>query len=359
MIESNLKQMELFELTKTRIFPSTRYQGSKLKLSKWISNCISDLNFHSCLDAFGGTGAIAYELKKQNKKVVYNDVLRFNYYFGKALIENKKVTLTIEDIEWILTRHSHINYPNFISKTFHDIYFTPDENEWLDQTITNINLLGNPYKNALAFFALSQSCIVKRPYNLFHRKNLYMRFSDVKRSFGNKTSWDKPFQEWFIKFCDEANNAVFDNGFANSALNLDAIEIENNYDLIYIDTPYISNKGIGVDYRDFYHFLEGLSEYSTWHNRVDFDSKHRRLIKYPNSWTNKNHIFNAFENLFEHFKDSTLVISYRSDGIPSENELISILKKYKKDVTCMQYGKYKYALSNNSKSRELLLIGTD
>jgi len=36
----------------------------------------------------------------------------------------------------------------------------------------------------------------------------------------------------------------------------------NNYDLIYLDPPYLNSKGVGVDYSDFYNFLEGLCDYS-------------------------------------------------------------------------------------------------
>ena len=34
-------------------FPTTRYQGSKLKFIDWIWNCIKDIPFHTALDAFG------------------------------------------------------------------------------------------------------------------------------------------------------------------------------------------------------------------------------------------------------------------------------------------------------------------
>jgi adenine-specific DNA methylase len=63
----------------TAEFPSTRYQGSKAKLADWIWEQIADLDFMTCLDAFGGTGAVAYRLKQAGKRVTYNDVLRFNY----------------------------------------------------------------------------------------------------------------------------------------------------------------------------------------------------------------------------------------------------------------------------------------
>ena len=54
-------------------FPSTRYQGSKAKLANWIWEQVSDLDFLTCLDAFGGTGAVGYRLKQEDKQVTYND----------------------------------------------------------------------------------------------------------------------------------------------------------------------------------------------------------------------------------------------------------------------------------------------
>ena len=73
-------------------------------------------------------------------------------------------------------------------------------------------------------------------------------------------------------------------------------------------------------------------------------------------WSNKNEINAAFDKLFKKFQDSILVISYRADGIPSIEELISILRKYKSKVIEVQRKKYKYVLSQNH-SEEVLLIG--
>ncbi len=337
-------------------FPSTRYQGSKSKLTDWIWDEIKDLNFQTCLDAFGGTGSVAYRLKQAGKQVTYNDVLRFNYYFGVALIENEDVHLSPRHIEWILQPHAEFDYPTVIQDNFKDIYFTDEENAWLDRTITNIRALDNPYKFALAFFALAQAAIVKRPYNLFHRKNLYLRLAEVERSFGNKSSWDRPFPEWFQEVIAEANQAVFDNHQTNQALNQDALDIPNAYDLVYIDTPYISKRGTGVDYRDFYHFLEGLTMYNEWDSHIDRKSKHRRLKREPCIWTDKNRISQAFDQLFHHYRDSILVISYRSDGIPTPEKIEALLRKYKTNVHIAKYGQYKYVLSKNRRSQEVLFI---
>ncbi len=342
----------------TAEFPSTRYQGSKAKLVQWIGEQIADLDFLTCLDAFGGTGAVAYRLKQAGKVVTYNDLLRFNYYIGLALVENDQVSLTSEEIDWLLQRHPEITYPCFVQDNFSDIYFTDDENAWIDQTITNVRQLDDPCKFAIAFFSVCQACIIKRPYNLFHRKNLYIRFAEVDRSFGNKTTWDRPFDEWFRVFAEEANRAVFDNGQRNCALNLDAADVPGEYDLVYIDPPYVSNRGVAVDYRDFYHFLEGLTMYDEWGQHIDRRSKHRRLEPRPSEWADKNHIRTAFDRLFRRYQDSIIVVSYRSDGIPSESELVFLLKQYKRNVRVEHFGQYKYVLSTNSESGEILLIGT-
>ena len=107
-----------------------------------------------------------------------------------------------------------------------------------------------------------------------------MRTSDVKRSFGKKRTWDSPLQEWFVKFVHEAKNSNYDNGQQNMSLNLDVMDITNlsEYDLVYIDTPYISSKGSTVDYYGFYHFLEGMLIYDEWEDNIDYKSKHNRLI---------------------------------------------------------------------------------
>ncbi len=355
MLRTATLQPSLFPGLTTE-FPSTRYQGSKAKLVDWIWEQIQEIEFTACLDAFGGTGAVAHRLKREGKSVAYNDILRFNYYFGLALIENDETHLDQESVEWLLHRHSDVVYPCVVQRNFHDIYFTEAENAWIDQTITNIRKLSDPYQFALAFFALCQACIVKRPFNLFHRNNLYIRFAEVERTFGNKASWDRPFAEWFRLFVAEANEAVFDNGQDNRALNCDAADVPGTYDLVYIDTPYIPRHGAGVDYRDFYHFLEGLTMYDEWEQHIDRRSKHHRLLRQSNAWGDKKKIYSAFDNLFCRHKNSILVVSYRSDGIPSEQELIDLLANYKKQIRVEHSEQYKYVLSTNSHSKEMLLI---
>ena len=334
--------------------PSTRYQGSKYKILGWIDHCTKDLEFNSVLDAFGGTGCVGHMFKQRGKQVFCNDVLKFNYYIGLAMIENAGTALSEDDIDFVLNRHSQVKYPTFIQDTFHDIYFTDEENAWLDIVATNIRQMSDKYKQALAYYALFQACIIKRPYNLFHRKNLYLRTADVKRSFGNKKTWDTPFEEHFKKFAETGNGAVFSNGKRNKAIHSDIFDVNVKKDLVYIDTPYITKNGTGVDYLDFYHFLEGVVQYDVWPDLIDTAAKHKKMKNTKSEWCDKEKIYSAFERLFEKFKDSLLVVSYRDDGMPTVDELVAMVRKYKQLVKVEKIS-YKYVLSNAA-SKEVLII---
>jgi len=322
-------------------FPTTRYQGSKRKLLPWIYKNIKSLNFKTALDVFGGTASVSYLLKRMGRKVIYNDYLRFNYLQGKALIENNNVILNDSDLKFLTSRHKSISYNFFVQKTFHDIYYTDEENAWIDKFLCNLKNISNiydediaQYKKALAFSAFAQSALKKRPFNLFHRSNLYLRLNKVKRSFGNKTSWDGSFEKYLKYVVKELNKSVFDNKKKNTALNMNASDLNNKekIDFVYLDPPYV-RKGVStsdVDYMRFYHFLDGASDPESWEYRINYDSSNLRMEdNHVNEWISPQKNRAAFENLFETFRKSVIVVSYKEPGIPKKRELIYSLKKYK------------------------------
>jgi len=294
-------------------------------------------------------------LKEMGKEVHSNDILLFNYEVSKALIENSNEQIYEEDILFVINKNINIEYSNFIEKTFNDIYYTDEENMWLDIVAQNIFKMENQYKKAMLYWALYQSCIAKRPYNLFHRKNLYVRTSDVKRNFGNKTTWDKSFEEHFRKFIKEINNAIFDNEKCNQSYCGDIFDLNVKADLVYIDTPYIPSKGTLTLYGEFYHFLDGLTDYPNWGNKIDYNSKHRKLHQQYSVWEDKKNISMGFEKLIEKFKDTIMVISYKEDGIPSIEDITQILLSKNKKIR-IESVDYKYVLSKKQDSKEVLII---
>ncbi|MHC5111838.1 MAG: DNA adenine methylase [Planctomycetota bacterium] len=334
-------------------FPATRYQGSKRKFASAIVESVKGLDFSTVLDAFGGTGVVAHAFKACGKSVTYNDVLSFNHQIGTALIENDESRLSANDVDMIIEGRRG---GSFIQDTFDDIYFTAEENRWLDRAVPAVEGIANRHARAIAWYALFQAAMAKRPYNLFHRANLYMRTADVQRSFGNKASWDRSFADHFRNFVAQANHAVFTGEQPCQARCGDVLEIEGRFDLVYVDPPYINSAGVGVDYRDFYHFLEGMVNYDAWGKQVDHTSKHRRLLRRPDPWTNAATCLDSFERLVHRFKESILVISYRDDGIPCIADLVGLLSRHKNDVRVIDGTRNQYALSKRRKTRETLLI---
>ena len=60
------------------------------------------------------------------------------------------------------------------------------------------------------------------------------------------------------------------------------------------------------------------------------------------------------EKLFKKFQNSILLVSYRYNGVPTINELVDMLKKYKMSIEIKKLD-YKYVLSNG-RSKEILII---
>ena len=347
-------------------FPVTRYQGSKRKIVHWINDTLKkiDCRYDSVLDGFGGTASVSYLFKKLEKTVTYNDNLKFNFLIGQALIENQSTKLNIDrDINDLMNYRS---LQQTVERNFEDYYFLPNENQWIDNVAERIEQWyqdGRTYEAAIAYYAMFQACLIKRPFNLFHRKNLYIRTNDVKRNFGNKTSWEQPFDLLLNKFATEANKLIFDNGRPCRAINSSVFDIdEYGYDLVYLDPPYFVAKDDHEtsDYFRCYHFLEGLSKYSEWDQLIDQDSSNKRLIV-PEGGTKftKVNISEKLDELIYKFRSSIIVFSYKEGGVPSIEYIENTLRKHNKKVFTESVH-YKYALNRQngdaSKNREVLII---
>ena len=351
-------------------FPVTRYQGSKRKILPWIHSVLIEkkIEFDTALDAFGGTGMVSYLFKKMGKSVTYNDSLRFNFLIGRALIENSSYKINEVELNRILSHNS----PNrFIQNTFKGIYFLDDENLWIDHLIEGIETTfsdssaESDMKKAIAYYALFQACIIKRPFNLFHRKNLNLRTNVVERTFGNKTTWERPFSELFVKFITEANCSVFDNNKICKATNQSAFELDPyGYDLVYMDPPYYSQNGSHetANYLKCYHFLEGIANYESWEKLLDVNTPNLRFLNVnDNKDFQIKNIYGNFEELLIKYRKSKIVFSYKNGGLPSVDYIMKIMKKIKSNVYRTSIH-YKYALNHQngdaSKNREVLIIGT-
>ncbi|MDO4992945.1 MAG: DNA adenine methylase, partial [Prevotellaceae bacterium] len=308
-------------MTKIKL-PNTRYYGSKRRVVEkiWDVLCNEKIQFDSFLDVFGGTGIVSYYMLNKGKRVIYNDILKFNCINAKALLESPKNTLKEDEALALCKRRDDVFYRNVIEKNFEDIYYTDVENRLIDTIVQNISFLSHD-KQMCAFYLLFQSCMVKRPFNIFHRKNLYLRLNHKTSSFGNYVTWEREFSELFKKFLKELNEFQFAEIPNITITNTSALECQETADLVYIDTPYFSSSS-NISYHARYHFLEGLVNYSKIENNIDQTKQNKEIkINATDEFGRKSTFICDLRKLINKFEDKIIVMSYTSCGYPTIDEL--------------------------------------
>jgi DNA adenine methylase len=211
----------------------------------------------------------------------------------------------------------------------------------------------NPYKKALAMSALIRACIKKRPRGIFTYTGF--RYDDGRKDLL------KSFEEQFIDAVNAMNEAVFDNGKENAAFRGDAIACRQKADLVYIDPPYYSPLSDN-EYVRRYHFVEGLA--CGWKDvEIQWHTSTKKFKNYPTPFSTKNGASEAFDKIFAKHRDSVLVVSYSSNSLPSLDEMVAILSRYKKvEVVKVDYT-YSFAnqaskvSDNKNKAQEYLFVG--
>jgi len=338
MNPQSIIELEEFKIASDQMqfFPSTRFMGSKSKLLDFIWDNLKHFNFNSVLDAFSGSGVVGYMFKTKGKKVHSNDILQYSSNIAKALIENNESFLDDDDLITLLGRHVKTN--GFIRDTFRDLYFTEEENLFLEQVWYRLKFLNNPTKRALALSALARACVKKRPRGIFTYTG--DRYNDGRKDL--RTT----LKEHFINAVDVYNKAVFDNDKNNSATCGDIFALENkDFDLVYMDPPYFSTRSDN-DYLRRYHFVEGLASY--WQNvEIQTSTKTKKIKKYQTQFDSKNSVYNAFHKLFAMFPNSILAVSYSSNSLPTKEEMIEILGQYRKNVEIKEFD-HKYSFGNQN-----------
>ncbi len=333
-------------------FPATRFMGSKQRLLTNIYSILKKIEFDSALDLFSGSSVVGYLLKSMGKRVVANDYMHMNYLAAKALIVNKAITLDIGEAR-LLTQPLNPT-DNFVSETFSGLYFSDEDNRFIDQVRANIKVLPEGFKKDISTLALIRACLKKRPRGIFTYVGI--RYDDGRRDLRLS------FEEQFIEAVRDINRAIFNNGKDNLAFCEDALSFEApKCDLVYLDPPYFS-KFSDNQYVRRYHFLEGLAR--DWKGvEIQEDTQTKKFKSYPTPFGSKRLIENALQDLFERYRQQQLLISYSSNSFPSQQFIVSALENVGKKVELfpveIQYGfgnQKKDGIPSKSGAQEFLFL---
>ncbi len=249
-------------------YPRMRFMGSKHRLARRLADVFAALPPGPAVDAFSGSGVVAYTLKATGRQVLANDHLAFAAAFTQAMVANDDVLLTPADVDLLCSPNR--DGRDFIQRTFDGLYFPAADHAFLDAAWSHLDDM-DATRRALAISALCLAAARKQPRGVFTITTL--RYDDGRRQLRMS------LRDLFREAVDDVNAAVFTGPAEPSAsvcgevFDLDPAGVA----VAYLDPPYAPPRD-DTCYIKRYHFLEGLATY--WRGQeIMWGTRSRKLVK--------------------------------------------------------------------------------
>jgi len=333
-----------------------RYMGTKSPLLDFIIPHIKQIvkKGGTILDLMAGTHSIGYALKSQYR-IFANDIQIYSFVVGKAIIENNSVSISkkiaLPKLQKYFNENMEKKKYNLFYKTYPDTYFSENQCLEIDSLKYAIDKIKNKYEKALYLSALIYSmCYAQSTTGHFaqflpkhHKRLIPLRKISIWKTFLDK--------------CDEIK--IIFSPFENKVFNTDYKDFfKENFkdklkgvDLIYLDPPYTD-----AQYSRFYHILETVVKYD--YPEIQYMGRYRQ-DRFMSGFCSKSKASEEFEFIIKKSSelDKPLIISYSNKGVVSKEEILSIAKKYFKNVNLYER-EYSHSMQGkgNSSVNEVLYI---
>jgi adenine-specific DNA-methyltransferase len=322
--------------------------GSKHRLAPRLAELFATLPPGPAVDAFSGSGVVAYTLKASGREVLANDQLAFAAALARATVENDGERLTDDDVNRLTAGNR--DGRDFIQQTFAGLYFDHADLAFLDGVWSHVDDLPQD-KRAIAISAMCLAAAWKQPRGVF--TVTAQRYDDGRRQLRT------PLADLFREAVAAFNAAVF-TGPPSRASCGDVFAIDPApYALAYLDPPYAPPRD-DTCYVKRYHFLEGLATY--WEGQeIMWETRTRKLRKRHTPFAYKRSAADALDRTFEHFRHSTIVLSYGSNAALAIDELEALLRRHKRRVRRVEiphtYGFGTHRAAIRRSATEYVLVG--
>jgi adenine-specific DNA-methyltransferase len=324
-----------------------RYIGNKNNLVDFIktniSNTIGNVPINKLYDLFSGTGGIA-EAFKTHFNVVGNDLLISSYIITNARL-NGEIPHNIDHIVNIINTKE---YDGIITNNYSEhsgrLYFSHKNGMKIDgmrlyiEELLNTKIINKNEYNYLLY------CLLEAVHKVSNTTGVYGAF--LKKLNNNAINTIV-----FNKL------EIIDSQFTHECYNSDCtslIENINENDILYLDPPYNTRQ-----YGSNYHLLETLVKYTLPDIKIikDKESISGLTNDLPKSkWCSKTHILTELTKIIES-KSKYIFISYNTDGLLSESNILTLLSTYGNvEIKRKSHKKYKSNVNNNEKFIEELLF---
>ena len=336
-----------------------RYIGSKLALLHEIRSLVDEQapSSQSFCDLFAGTGVVGREFKGTHK-VISNDILHFSYVLNSAYVGLKarpefaklKGQTGQDPIDYL--NGIHVSVTDLSAQDFITLSYSPSGEAARQYLTTDNALLIDRMRQQISKWLEEE--LIDSDESHYLLACLIEEVPSVSNTTGTYGAYLKHWDKRAQKRIKLEHLEIAPTHHENTVFNQDANELIKHLsgDVLYLDTPYN-----GRQYSSNYHLLESLSLYDNpalkgvTGTRVDNAGK--------SQYCRKGEVFNAFDELLAQADFRTVVISYSSDGLLSEEQLIELLKKHGQEESLkfrkIPYRRYKRTANDERDVLEYLI----
>ena len=342
-----------------------RYIGNKENLLDKIHQVMNSkkISGDSLFDFFSGTASVSRYFKKKGYQVFSSDLLYFSYVLQKAYVSNNEnlyfekllnnikfnsTTLLASPLELVVEYLNHIEpIEGFISKNYTPfgtsqldiprMYFSVENGKIIDAIRQKIEYWKiNNLINENEYFTLLACLIETVPF--------YANISGVYAAFHKK--WDPRAVKKMILRPVE----VVLNNKENFVFNQDSTELleQVEADIFYLDPPYNQRQ-----YAPNYHLLESISKYDN--PIIKGVAGLRDYQNQKSKFCNATSAIQELKKIAQVGKFKYLIMSYNSEGIMNQKDIISILEDYGKvELVEFEYLRFKSNSNGNNNNKKYI-----
>ncbi len=312
------------------------YIGSKHKLNQWILENIKQvvkkpLEEVVFCDLFAGTGAVGRNLKPLVKQVIANDIEFYSYVLLQNYIGNHKQL----DFENYINQLNRLpGKKGFVYENYSEegaagrLYFSKENGQKIDAMRVQIERwkTDKTIQNELYYFLLAS--LIESADKVANTASVYGAYLKKIKKSAAKTLILEPAQfdvtpQSHPVFQEDAN----------------ALIKKISGDVLYLDPPYNSRQ-----YGANYHLLNTIAKYDTF---VPQGKTGLRSYEKSN-YCKKGVVTKSFEDLIKNAQFQYVFLSYNNEGLMTEEEVKTIMKRYGKyTLKTKKYQRFKADKTEN------------
>lgn len=343
-----------------------RYIGNKENIIEKIYNILlsNEIKGESFFDFFSGTTNVAKFYKEKGYTVFSNDFMYLSYCLQKAYIENNEIPKFNALLSIIGKQNTTslfaspldvvIDYLNAVPEVKGFIYknYTPEGTADLDKPrmyfssengrrIDAIRIQIEDWYNSGLIEANEYYILIAC---LIETVSFYANVSGVYAAYHKK--WDPRATKKLVL----RPIKLYDNGKNNQVFNVDSMSLLSHIDvdILYLDPPYNERQ-----YLPNYHLIETIAKYDNpqIHGITGLRDYEGKKSTFCNSKT----ALVDLEKIASTAKFKYLVMSYNSEGIMGQEDILATLSKYgKTKLEQFEYTRFKSNNKGEAKTKRIV-----